>query len=69
LTVESRKGEFVPVSGGHETTSAESLLVAAYVLMWCAVFVFVWRTAAKQRSLEGRLGELEKALDSRENQT
>lgn len=62
LSVESRKSEFVPVTGGRETTSAEGLLVAAYVLMWVVVFGFVWATFRRQRTSERRIAELEHQL-------
>ncbi len=58
-----RAMEFVPTQGGKETTSAETLLVTAYVVMWALLFVFLvfgWR---RQRHLESRLSELETSLD------
>jgi hypothetical protein len=61
LTPESRSTEFVSVTGGTETTSAEALLVTAYVLMWLAVAFFVFITWRKQNSLDSKL----KDLDSR----
>lgn len=62
LSVEDRKTSFVPVSGTQETSSAEALLVTAYVLMWVAVFGFVWLTARRQKALDARLAEVERAL-------
>ncbi len=62
LSVSDRKSEFVPVSGGQETTSAVGLLLTAYVLMWAVVFGFVWLTAGKQKRLDARLRHVEKAL-------
>ena len=61
-TVEERSTEFVAVQGGAETTSASSLLVAAYIIMWALVFAFVWLSSRKQRTLDARLSELEAAL-------
>lgn len=62
-TVEDRSTEFVPVEGGQQgTASAEALLIAAYVLMWLAIFVFVWLTARRQKTLGHRLQEIEGAL-------
>jgi CcmD family protein len=54
--------EFVPVEGGTETTSAETLLVAAYLVMWAVLLGFVLLSWRRQQSLEGRLGALERAL-------
>jgi CcmD family protein len=59
---EDRRQEFVAVQGGKDTTSAQSLLVAAYLVMWVLLLGFVflgWRRATR---LEGRLNQLEKAL-------
>jgi CcmD family protein len=54
--------EFVAVEGGGETTSAEALLVSAYIVMWALLLLFIFLTWRRQRTLEGRLGQLEKAL-------
>ena len=62
MTVQDRSTEFVPVQGGGETTSAAGLLVAAYIMMWLCVFVFVWLTAVRLRTLGARVAELEGAL-------
>jgi hypothetical protein len=65
-TVESRSQEFKPVSGGpSETSSAEGLLIAAYVLMWALLMVFLYQTFKRQAGVDKRLGELEKALAKR----
>ena len=58
-----RSQEFVAVTGGQDTTSAETLLVVAYAGMWLAIFGFVWLTKKKQKGLSERLDSLEKALD------
>jgi CcmD family protein len=63
LTVESRSQEFVPVQGSKDTTSAESILVAAYICFWLVVFVFIYLTRKKQVELEGRLVALERSLE------
>lgn len=60
--------EFVPVSGGGETTSAATMLVLAYLLMWAVLFVFVWLSMRKQRSLASQVTELEAALKKAEDQ-
>ena len=65
-TVESRSQEFKPVTGGPtETSSAEGLLVAAYVLMWAILMGFLYLTFKRQAAVDKRLGELEKALPKR----
>jgi hypothetical protein len=58
-TPESRSTEFVPTTGGPETTSAEHLLVAAYLLMWAALIGFVWLTWRKQRRIEAKIDALD----------
>jgi hypothetical protein len=62
LTPEERSTEFVPVEGGTEGTSAEHLLVAAYLLMWAALVSFIWLTWRRQSRIEARLSELDGAL-------
>lgn len=61
-TAQDRSREFVAVSGGEETTSAEALLLTAYILMWAFVFVFVYLGIKRQSKLDRRLGELETEL-------
>ncbi|MET0794584.1 MAG: hypothetical protein ABW061_23895 [Polyangiaceae bacterium] len=58
----SRSTEFRAVQGGGETTSAASLLIAAYVLMWALVLGFLWLSWRRQGRVETRISELEKAL-------
>jgi hypothetical protein len=58
----SRSTEFRAVEGGGETTSAASLLVAAYVLMWALVLGFLLLSWRRQGRVETRISELEKAL-------
>lgn len=62
MSVADRSTEFQPVTGGAESSSAGGLLTVAYILMWLAVFVFVWLTAKRQKSLEKRLTDLDAAL-------
>jgi CcmD family protein len=65
-TVEERAQEFKPVSGGAEnTTSAEVVLVAAYVVMWAILMAFLFNTFRRQAAVDKRLGELERALPKR----
>jgi hypothetical protein len=59
--------EFVAVTGGGETTSATTMLVLAYLLMWAVLFAFVWLSLKKQRSLASKLSELETVLTKAES--
>ena len=54
--------DFVAVTGGADTSSAELLLVTAYVLMWALLLGFVLLTHRRQKSLEARIRGLEQAL-------
>lgn len=56
----SRSTEFVPVQGGGETTSAGTLLVVAYVIMWALLLGFLGLGWRRQKKLETRLSELER---------
>ncbi|HEX6765574.1 MAG TPA: CcmD family protein [Polyangiaceae bacterium] len=58
----ARSQTFVPVEGNQETTSAEAMLVAAYVVMWALLILFVGLGWRRQGRVEQRLGELEKAV-------
>ena len=58
----SRSTEFVAVQGGGETTSAATLLIAAYLLMWGLLFAFVFLSWRRQGRVETRISELEKAI-------
>jgi hypothetical protein len=59
---EDRSTEFVAVQGGNEGTSAQGLLVTAYLLMWAALLMFVFLTWRKQGVLERRLAKLDSEL-------
>jgi CcmD family protein len=61
-TPESRSTEFVAVQGGQETTSAESLLVIAYLVMWALLLGFIFMTWRRQSRIEARIGELDREL-------
>lgn len=63
---ESRSTEFVAVEGGPETTSAGTLLVVAYVAMWALVFAFLVQGFRRQRRIDQRLNELDRALSARD---
>jgi len=60
---EDRSTQFVPVEGG-ETTSAGTMLVVAYLLMWAILIGFVFTSWIRQKKLDARLAELERALGS-----
>jgi hypothetical protein len=59
---EDRKTEFVAVSGGRDSTSAEVLLVSAYAIMWIFLLVFLWLGWRRQSLLRDKLERLENAL-------
>ena len=61
-TPEDRSTQFVPVQGGNESTSAEALLVTAYLVMWAALIAFVFLTWRKQGALEKRIERLDDTL-------
>jgi hypothetical protein len=61
-TVSDRSTEFVPVKGSEETSSAAGLLTAAYILMWGAVFAFIWLTSRRLGSMQVQVDELDAAL-------
>jgi CcmD family protein len=61
-TPEDRSTQFVPVQGGNEGTSAEGLLVTAYLIMWAALVAFIFLTWRRQGSLEKRIERLDEAL-------
>jgi hypothetical protein len=65
-TPESRSQEFVPVTGGPtETSSAEALLITAYVLMWAILMGFLFVTFRRQAAVDKRMTELERSLSKR----
>lgn len=65
-TPEERSQEFVPVEGGTETTSAGTMLVVAYLVMWAILLGFVLSSWRRQRRIETRIAELERALGQSE---
>ncbi|MEO8900612.1 MAG: CcmD family protein [Polyangiaceae bacterium] len=60
----ARSTEFVPVTGGGDTTSAAALLITAYVVMWALLLGFVLMSWRRQGRVETRISELEKALST-----
>ena len=58
----ARSQEFMPVEGAEQTTSAEAMLVAAYLVMWALLLAFVGLGWRRQARVETRLAELEKAV-------
>jgi hypothetical protein len=65
-TPEQRSQEFVPVEGGTETTSAGTMLVVAYLVMWAILLGFVLSSWRRQRRIDTRIAELERALGQSE---
>ncbi len=63
---DDRSQEFKPVTGGEESASAGTLLIAAYLLLWLLLLGFVLLSWRRQARLDGRLGELERALGGAE---
>jgi hypothetical protein len=61
----SRSTEFVPVEGGTESTSAELLLVVAYLVMWSLMLGFIGLAWRRQAKLENRLSELERQVSGK----
>lgn len=57
--------EFVPVTGGGETTSAESLLIVAYLVMWALLMGYILMTWRRQSSLDQRLAHAERELNAK----
>jgi CcmD family protein len=62
---DERSMGFAPVKGGEETTSAEGLLVTAYLVMWALIFGFLVLGWRRQGQVERRLAVLERSLDGR----
>ena len=63
-TQESLEGFRSDVGGGN-TTSAEGVLVAAYILFWVLVFAFIAITWKRYRQTSARLDSLEADLKNR----
>jgi hypothetical protein len=61
----ARSQEFVPVTDGTETTSAELMLVLAYLVMWGLLLAFVGLGWRRQSKVEARIQDLERALGAR----
>ena len=58
----SRSTEFVAVQGGGDTTSAATLLVTAYIVMWALLLGFVFLSWRRQGRVETRISELERSI-------
>ncbi len=61
----NRSTEFVPVEGGAETTSAGTLLVVAYIVMWALLLGFLGLGWRRQKKLETRLTDLERQISGK----
>ncbi len=57
--------QFSPAADTAETTSAEGILVAAYMVLWLILMVFVGLSYRRQRATSARLDEIERALAAR----
>lgn len=68
-TPAERSTEFLPVTGGQETSSESGLLIAAYILMWACVFGLVWLSIKRLTALDTRLGELERQLSKHDEKS
>ena len=55
--------EFVATTGGGETTSAEAMLIAAYMIIWVILMAFVGLTWRRQRAASDKLARIERALE------
>lgn len=62
-TQESLEGFRSDVGGGN-TTSAEGILVAAYLVFWVLAFGFIATTWRRYRQVSSRLDALEADLES-----
>ncbi len=64
-TLEDNPTEFVPVTGGGESASAESLLIIAYLVMWALLMGYILMTWQRQTSLDRRLEQAERELKTK----
>jgi CcmD family protein len=53
-----RSTQFVATTGGEESTSAEAMLVLAYLAMWLLLFAFVAISFRKLNRLGDRIDSL-----------
>ncbi len=61
-TTQKPPDEFVATTGGGEATSAEAMLIAAYMLLWAILMAFVGLSWRRQRATATRLAQIESAL-------
>lgn len=59
---DARATEFVPHEGGGDVASGETLLVAAYAVMWALAFLLVFLSFRRQKALDRRIAGLEDEL-------
>ena len=64
--ISGRSAQFVATTGGEETTSAEVLLVVAYLAMWLLVLAFVAISFRRLKRLSDRLDSLETASQTQD---
>lgn len=65
-TTQAADEGFAPVQGGGARRSGTVLLVEAYAAIWLILMLFVWKTNARQRKIEQRLGQLSAELEHEE---
>jgi hypothetical protein len=65
-TTQPSATEFAPDAGGTEATSANLMLVMAYMALWLVLFAFVAVNWRRQRALSERLTDVERTLASRD---
>lgn len=65
-SAQERATEFRPIEGGASTHSGTVLLVEAYAAIWVILFAFLWMTFRRQRQLDSRIAELERAIAKRD---
>jgi hypothetical protein len=63
-TPDDRAQTWTPVGEGVETTSAELMLVLAYIVMWALLLGFLGLGWRRQSRMEARIVELERAVGS-----
>lgn len=61
---DNRAERWTPVAQGTETTSAELMLVLAYLVMWALLLGFLGMGWRRQARMEARIAELERAVGS-----
>jgi hypothetical protein len=61
-TTQKPPDEFIATTGGGEATSAEAMLIAAYMVLWAILMAFVALSWRRQRATSARLSQIESAM-------